>query len=162
MNTLRAVIAASLVFALAAGAQPPAVRRLERLVPRVMRDGHVPGLSIVVIRDRKVVWERAFGVANAETKAPLTRDAIFESASLTKPMFAYAVLKLVDAGVLSLDVPLSNYLDEPVTDPRMKKITARMVLTHTTGYQNEVMPGQTLEVHFEPGSRFSYSGAGYL
>ncbi len=131
-------------------------------IPRLMREGDVPGLSIVVIRDRRVAWERAFGVANAETRAPLRRDAIFESASLGKPVFAYAVLRLVDAGVLDLDVPLAQYLDEPVTDPRMKKITARMVLTHTTGYQNEVMPGQTLEVHFEPGARFSYSGAGYL
>jgi CubicO group peptidase (beta-lactamase class C family) len=131
-------------------------------VPRLMREGDVPGLSIVVIRDRRIASERAFGVASAGTRAPLARDAIFEAASLAKPVFAYAVLRLADAGVLDLDVPLAHYLDEPVSDPRMKTITARMVLTHTTGYQNEVMPGQALQVHFDPGARFSYSGAGFL
>ncbi|HEY0156870.1 MAG TPA: serine hydrolase domain-containing protein [Thermoanaerobaculia bacterium] len=156
MHLFRYLLAASLLVTLAAEAQ------LGRLVPRLMRDGGVPGLSMVLIRDGEVAWERAFGVANADTGARLTAEAIFESASLAKPVFAYAVLKLVDAGVLSLDVPLSDYLDEPVSDPRMRKITARMVLTHTTGYQNEVMPGKTLQVHFEPGARFSYSGAGFL
>jgi len=130
--------------------------------PYLMTAGEVPGLSIVVIRGGKIAWHRAYGVANAETDAPLTDRTIFESASLTKPVFAYAVLKLVDAGVLALDVPLQQYLPEPVSDERMTRITARMVLAHTTGFQNEVMPGQALAVHFTPGSRFSYSGAGFL
>jgi len=73
----------------------------------------------------------------------------FETASLTKAVFAYAVMKLVDAGGLSLDTPLSDYLPEPVSDERMKRITARMVLSHTTGFQNEVMPGETLRVHLK-------------
>jgi CubicO group peptidase (beta-lactamase class C family) len=150
---MRSLVAALLLVTLTADTRPREARALERLVPRLMRDGRVPGLSLVLIHDREIAWERAYGVAD---------DAIFESASLGKPVFAYAVLKLVDAGVLALDVPLSQYLDEPVSDPRMKQITARMVLTHTTGYQNEVMPGKTLQVHFEPGSRFSYSGAGFL
>jgi putative CocE/NonD family hydrolase len=131
-------------------------------IPELMKEGEVPGVSIVLIDEKKISWHHAFGVANVDTRRPLTNDAIFESASLAKPVFAYAVLKLVDAGVLSLDVPLSHYLKEPVTDERMSAITARMVLTHTTGYQNEVLPGQTLQVHFAPGSRFSYSGAGYF
>lgn len=156
-RTCALLLAASLVLARGIVADP-----LDRLVPRLMRDGDVPGVSIVVLRNRRIAWERAFGVAHAETRAPLKRDTIFESASLAKPVFAYAVLRLADAGVLSLDVPLAQYLEEPVSDPRMKTITARMVLTHTTGYQNEVMPGQTLRVHFDPGARFSYSGAGFL
>ena len=126
---------------------------LALLIAQLMRDGDVPGVSMVVIRDGRIASEQAFGVANAETAKPLTTDAVFESASLAKPVFAYAVLQLVDRGKFSLDVPLSQYLDEAVTDPRMKSITARMVLTHTTGYQNEVMPGQTLQLQFEPGAR---------
>lgn len=124
-----------------------------------MEQGDVPGLVIVTIRDAKIESQRAYGVANAETRQPLVPEAIFESASLTKPVFAYAVLKLVDRGVLSLDVPLATYLPD---EPLLKDITARMVLTHTTGLQNEVMPGDTLRVHFPPGSRFGYSGAGFL
>lgn len=127
-----------------------------------MAEGEVPGLSIAVIHRGRIASHQAYGFANADTRAPLTERTILESASLGKPVFAYAVLKLVDAGVLDLDVPLQCYLPEPVADERMNLITARMVLTHTTGFQNEVMPGQTLAVHFTPGSRFSYSGAGFL
>ncbi len=152
----------SLFAALLFLANTIAAEPLDRLIPQLMGDGDVPGVSIAVIRNRRITWERAFGVANADRRTPLRRDAIFESASLAKPVFAYAVLRLVDAGVLSLDVPLAHYLGAPASDPRMKTITARMVLTHTTGYQNEVMPGQTLQVHFDPGARFSYSGAGFL
>ena len=132
------------------------------VIRRLMVEGDVAGLSIVVIRGGTIASDKAYGFANTETRAPLTGQAIFESASLGKPVFAYAVLKLVDAGVLSLDLPLQHYLAEPAGDERMKQITARMVLAHTTGFQNEVMPGQTLAVHFTPGSRFSYSGAGFL
>ncbi len=127
-----------------------------------MEKGEVPGLAIVTIRNGAIQSQRAYGVANAETRQALAPGAIFESASLTKPLFAYAVLKLADAGVLALDVPLVAYLPEPLPDAGMKDITARMVLAHTTGLQNEVMPGQTLRVHVPPGSRFSYSGAGFL
>ncbi|HEX8171740.1 MAG TPA: serine hydrolase [Thermoanaerobaculia bacterium] len=148
-----------LLFSLSAQAVP---RKTDALIRRLMHDGEVPGLSIVAVHRGRIAWQQAYGVANAKTGAPLTTDAIFESASLTKPIFAYAVLQLAARGVLSLDVPLHDYLPEPVTDERMKRITARMVLSHTTGLQNEVMPGQTLAVHFEPGARFSYSGAGYL
>ena len=143
-------------------AQSASRSRVDPLIRNLMREGDVPGLSIVVIDRARIAWEQAYGFANADQREPLTKQHVFESASLGKPVFAYAVLRLADAGVLSLDVPLQQYLPEPVTDQRMKLITARMVLTHSTGFQNEVMPGQTLAVHFEPGSRFSYSGAGYL
>ncbi|HEY6141792.1 MAG TPA: serine hydrolase domain-containing protein, partial [Thermoanaerobaculia bacterium] len=145
---------------LTAGAAVPAP--VDALIRHLMAEGEVPGLSIAVIHRGRIASHQAYGLANAETRAPLTERTIFESASLAKPVFAYAVLKLVDAGVLDLDVPLQRYLPEPVADERMNLITARMVLTHTTGFQNEVMPGQTLAVHFTPGSRFSYSGAGFL
>jgi CubicO group peptidase (beta-lactamase class C family) len=146
----------------AAGPAATRIRDLEALIPRLMREGDVPGLSIVLIGDSKVVWHRAYGFANAGTRAPLNDRSVFESASLTKPVFAYAVLKLVDTGVMSLDAPLGEPPGGPVTDERMKTITARMVLEHTTGFQNEVMPGETLALHFMPGERFSYSGAGFL
>jgi CubicO group peptidase (beta-lactamase class C family) len=150
---LAAAALAALVYS-----NPP----VDRAIPRLMSDGEVPGLSIVVIRGSKIAWHQAYGVANAETGAPLTEGTVFEAASLTKPVFGYAVLKLVDAGMLSLDAPLAAALPEPVADERMKRITARMVLEHTTGFPNEVMPGETLRVHFTPGERFSYSGAGFL
>src|SRR5688572_6603175 len=98
---------------------------LERSIRDLMQEGEVAGLSIVVIENGRIGWHRAFGVSNAETGEPLTEEAVFEAASLTKPVFAYAVLKLVDRGVLDLDTPLRRYLHEPVTDERMDLITAR-------------------------------------
>ncbi|MGH7595410.1 MAG: serine hydrolase, partial [bacterium] len=69
---------------------------LEQRIPQLMQDGDVPGLSIALIRDAKLAWHHGFGVKNAETKAPVTDSTVFEAASLSKPVFAYAVLKLVD------------------------------------------------------------------
>jgi CubicO group peptidase (beta-lactamase class C family) len=140
----------------------PSTAEVDRLIPRLMSDGEVPGLSIVLIRDSRIAWHHAYGLANAETGEPLTDRTVFEAASLTKPVFAYAVLKLADAGRLSLDAPLGPVPEDRLTDERARRITARMVLEHTTGFQNEVLPGQTLRIHFAPGERFSYSGAGFL
>lgn len=147
----------------AAGRKDPAPR-LERIIPRLMRKGDVPGLSVALIRDARVVWHRSFGVGNADTKEPVRDGTVFEAASLSKPVFAYAVLKLVDGGKLALDRPLSAYAPEAYAgaDPRAGLITARMVLEHTTGFQNEATPARPLKIYFTPGEKFSYSGEGFL
>ena len=140
------------------------IPHLERIIPQLMKEGDVPGLSIALVRDAKVFWHQSFGVKNADTKEPVRDSTVFEAASLSKPMFAYAVLKLVDRGRLELDKPLITYLSEPYVqnDERANLITARMVLDHTTGFQNEVMPGRPLKIYFTPGEKFSYSGGGFL
>src|SRR6267143_790144 len=140
------------------------IARLEELIPRLMSEGDVPGLSIVLIHNGRVSWHRGFGVKNVETKASIDDVTIFETASLTKPVFAYGVLKLVDNGKLDLDTPLARYLPGIYVegDARANLITARMVLSHTTGLQNELHPGELLQIHFNPGERFSYSGEGFL
>ena len=134
---------------------------LPRRVTTLMQTAAVPGVSLAVIRDGRIGLHRGLGFSNATTRERVTERTVFEAASLSKPLFAYAVLRLVDAGVLSLDTPLSAYLPASAVDDSMKPITARMVLTHTTGLQNERMPGEALRVHFTPGDRFSYSGEGY-
>lgn len=138
-------------------------RSLESSILRLMREGDVPGLSIVLISNGRISWHRGFGVKNADTKAPISDNTVFEAASLSKPVFAYAVLKLVDSGKLELDKPLIDYLPEPyLADERVRLITARMALDHTTGFQNEVLPGRPLKIYFTPGEKFSYSGEGFL
>jgi CubicO group peptidase (beta-lactamase class C family) len=143
-----------------------AVSRLEQTIPHLMTEADIPGLSIAVIRDSKVIWTRGFGVTNAETKARVNDNTVFEAASLTKPVFAYAVLKLVDNGKLDLDTPLIKYLPgryDVGDDPRLDQMTARHVLSHTTGFPNWRPRGdKILKMYFSPGSRFSYSGEGFV
>ena len=139
--------------------------RLERAIPRLLDEGVVPGLSIALIQKGQLAWHRGFGVKNAQTKEPVTANTTFEAASLSKPVFAYAVLKLVDAGKLDLDTPLQRYLPGNYAvgnDARLAQITARHVLSHTPGFPNWRRPGGPLTIHFTPGERFSYSGEGFV
>jgi CubicO group peptidase (beta-lactamase class C family) len=89
---------------------------------------------------------------------------VFEGASLSKPVFAGAVLRLWEAGVLDLDRPLSAYLPAPYLpdEPRLPLITARLVLAHRTGLPNWRGPGRPLVLGAPPGERFGYSGEGYV
>jgi CubicO group peptidase (beta-lactamase class C family) len=136
--------------------------RLDREVPELMRAGDVPGLSIAVVRDGQLFWSGAFGVRDVTTGAPVQKDTIFPAASLSKPVVAYTVLRLADRGVLSLDAPLWGYLpyDRLRHDKRGQRITARMVLSHTTGLPN--WGPEKLPFRADPGERFGYSGEGFV
>ena len=111
---------------------------LDRFVRAYLDYFRIPGISVAVIKDSQVVYHRGFGVKNAATREPVRDDTVFEAASMTKPVFAYTVLRLVDRGVLDLDTPLYTYFpyDDIADDDRYKLITARMVLTHRTGFPN--------------------------
>ena len=130
---------------------------------QLLKDGRVPGLSFAIIRDGKIVETKALGVRDASTAIPVDENTIFEAASLSKPVFAYAVLQLVDAGVLSLDTPLSKYVPDYVKDdPRAASITVRHVLSQASGLPNWRSKTNPLKTYFQPGERFSYSGEGFL
>jgi CubicO group peptidase (beta-lactamase class C family) len=137
---------------------------LEKSIPDLMLKGTVPGLSIALIRDANTYWVHPFGVRDTKSGKPVTEETIFEAASLSKPVFAYGVLKLVDQGKLDLDAPLTKYLPAPYIegDARLDKITARYVLSHRTGFPNWRGDGNALTIHFTPGKRFSYSGEGFV
>jgi CubicO group peptidase (beta-lactamase class C family) len=138
--------------------------KLEAAIPDLMRKGGVPGLQIALIQNGKTAWLGNFGVKNASTGQHVTDDTIFEAASLSKPVFAYGVLKLVEEGKLNLDAPLTGYLPKPYIegDERLKLITARIVLSHRTGFPNWRGEGHALTIRFTPGERFSYSGEGFV
>jgi CubicO group peptidase (beta-lactamase class C family) len=137
---------------------------LQKRIPELLKESSVPGLSLALIRDGKTYWVQGFGVRDTKTGQPVTNDTIFEAASLSKPVFAYGVLKLVDQGKLDLDTPLIRYLPKPYIegDARLEKITARIVLSHRTGFPNWRGDGDPLMIHFTPGERFSYSGEGFV
>jgi len=140
------------------------ILQLEKDVPELMKKDGVPGLAMAVIRDGKTTWVHGFGIKEATTGQPVTVETVFEAASLSKPVFAYGVLKLVEQGKLGLDVPLTTYLPKPYIagDERLVKITARIVLSHRTGFPNWRGDDGLLPIYFTPGERFSYSGEGYI
>ncbi|MBI3409121.1 MAG: serine hydrolase [Planctomycetes bacterium] len=141
------------------------IARIERAVPRLLSEGEVPGLSVALIHKGELAWHHGFGVKNAKTKEPVGDDTVFEAASLSKPIFAYLVMLLVDAGLIDLDVPLQKYLPgnyDVGDDARLGKITARHVLSHTPGFPNWRTSTKSLKIHFTPGERFSYSGEGFV
>jgi CubicO group peptidase (beta-lactamase class C family) len=130
---------------------------------QLLVDGGVPGLSMAHILNGEIAGTLAAGTRNKGTGAPVEANTIFEAASLSKPLFAYAVLQLVDAGTLMLDAPLVTYIPDYVpNDPRATEITVRNVLSHTTGLPNWRNNDVQIKTHFPPGERFSYSGEGFV
>ncbi|HEY7642576.1 MAG TPA: serine hydrolase [Steroidobacteraceae bacterium] len=164
---LRCAVFAVLV-AVAACASPrpaqhsPDIASLEREIPRLLSVSGIPGLSMAVVRSGRVVWAGAFGTLNDSAKTPLDRDTVFEAASLSKPVFAYLVLRLADRGEFELDRPLYQMLEYPrlAHDERYKRITARIVLSHGTGLPN--WGGERLTLQFDPGTNYGYSGEGFV
>ncbi len=140
----------------------PSGEQLEKLFPELMEKASIPGLSAALVRGGRVVWTGAFGVGNTEGGEPVTGDTVFEAASLSKPVFAAIVMQWVDRGLLDLNEPLWKTLPYPrlAHDPRAQAITARMVLSHTAGLPN--WGGSPLQIKFDPGTRWSYSGEGYV
>jgi CubicO group peptidase (beta-lactamase class C family) len=128
-----------------------------------MKQVDVPGLSIAVIYNGDLVWERGFGVNKIGTEDSVTENTVFEAGSLSKPVFAYAVLKLVDTGLFDLDKQLTDYLpDSYISDEKVNQITARMVLSHTSGLPLWWPEENELQIHFTPGERFSYSSEAFV
>lgn len=136
---------------------------LEKQIPTWMQESKVPGLSIATIKDAKVAWRRGFGVKDSASKEPVDNDTLFEAASMSKPVFAHVVMKLCEKGVMNLDTPLTHYTSERFLegDPRLDLITARHVLSHTSGFQNWRSGKKSLKIHFTPGEKWLYSGEGY-
>jgi CubicO group peptidase (beta-lactamase class C family) len=145
---------------------------IDQTVIRLMNVAHVTGLSVAILNDEKIVYVKSFGFRNKEENQPLTEQTVMYAASFTKAVFAYFVMQLVAEGVLNLDKPVYQYLDNPLPqyekyadlngDERYKLITARMLLSHTCGFPNWrwINADQKLDIKFTPGSKYSYSGEG--
>jgi CubicO group peptidase (beta-lactamase class C family) len=120
-----------------------------------------PGAAIALIKEGQISVLN-LGVRDIDSGAPVTDRTVFDVASLSKPMIAYAVLQLADHGTLDLDVPLTQYTTLVVQDdPASSRITSRHILTHTSGLQN-LRGKEPLRIYFEPGTRYSYSSIGFM
>jgi len=145
---------------------------IDGTVTRLMKAAEVTGVAIAIFNQGKVAYLKTYGVRDKEKNLPLTADSVMYAASFSKVAFAYLAMELVDDGVLDLDKPVYQYLPKPLpdypnyadlaNDPRYKRITARMLLSHTSGFANFrwIEDDRKLRIHFEPGSRFAYSGEG--
>ena len=184
---LRYVVALSALLSVptfAAAPRPiPAPPAIDAKVVESMKATGGKGLAIAVIDDGKVAYVHSYGVRNAKGD-PLQTDTVMYGASLTKTVFAYTVMKLVDQERIGLDTPIADDLDRPLVeydtnaiypdkygpykdlanDPRWKLITPRMALTHSTGFANFwwLEPDQKLRIHYDPGTRYAYSGEGLI
>ena len=184
---LRYVVALSAMLSVptfaAAPRSIPAPPAIDAKVAEALKATGGKGLAIAVIDDGKVAYIHSYGVRNAKGD-PLQTDTVMYGASLTKTAFSYTVMKLVDQGRIGLDTPIADDLDRPLVDydtnaiypdkygpykdlandPRWKLITPRMALTHSTGFANFwwLEPDQKLRIHYDPGTRFAYSGEGLI
>ncbi len=129
---------------------------------------------MALIRNGNIIWQGGFGVKNSNSGEPVNENTVFEAASLTKPLFAYAVMMLIEEGVLDLDTPLVAYLSKeeiegflghPLDEPGFRrecfeKITARHALSHSAGTPHGE-GGDVFPLFFEPGTENKYSAQGY-
>lgn len=130
---------------------------------KLMLEKNVPAIGIGIIEDGELCQIMVFGELKKDTPAPY--NAIFNVASLTKPISALLTLTLVSNGDWDLDEPLYNYWVDPDVkdDPLHKKLTTRHVLTHQTGFDNWRWMNKLkkLTFNFEPGTKCKYSGEGF-
>jgi len=134
---------------------------VDKFIKNQMDSLEIPAMSIAIVEDGRIVYYQASGIKNNE-KQNIDTYTLFEAASMTKPVFAYAVHKLIKKRILDLDTPLYKYYpyEDIQYDDRHKLITARMVLSHTTGFPNW-RDGSKLAFIASPGEKYSYSGEGY-
>lgn len=138
-----------------------------------------PGVAVAVVRDRKVVHRRGYGLADLEWEIPIAPDSVLGIGSMSKPFTATAILLLERAGKLRIDDPLSAYL--PDYPAHTAQVTLSHLLTHTSGIPNYVTQPdfwervasvehtpaalrrrfEQLPLDFMPGTRYRYSNSGY-
>lgn len=145
----------------------------EKFLRQILNIPHVTALSVAVVQGSQVVFQQTLGILDEKTKKPVNEQTVFRTASLSKPVFAFLVMKLVDEGLLDVDRPLYQYLKRPLHeypdytdlkgDARYKLLTARILLSHQSGFPNwrRSSRPRRLDFKFDPGTMFKYSGEGY-
>jgi putative CocE/NonD family hydrolase len=137
------VLAATPERGAASNAQAPTPERAQQVLEEILQEYGIPGAALAVIEDGRFVATAAAGLANPASGLRATDDTIFQSGSVGKVYTATLVMQLVDEGLLDLDKPIVEYLPElPLADEEARAtITARQLLTHTSGLDGDKMGG---------------------
>jgi CubicO group peptidase (beta-lactamase class C family) len=179
----RAVLLLLTLFPAAVMAAPPPVpspARIDAEAKRLMQVAHARGMAVAVVDGGKVVHVAAYGERNAAGE-PLQTDTVMYAASLTKMAFGHLIAQLAQDKVIDLDASIASALDRPLPDypaepkkyadytvlagdERWRRLTPRLLLNHASGFANFAFlePDGKLKFHFDPGSRYGYSGEGLI
>jgi CubicO group peptidase (beta-lactamase class C family) len=147
---------------------------VDRTIEEQMRNFHIPGISVAVVRNGRIVKAKGYGLADVELNVPMTKDHVLEVGSITKQFTAAAIMMLVEDGFVGLDEAISEYI--PSLPAAWSRITVRHLLTHTSGIVGNVtrvpVPGRgdntridnrfyQTALAFHPGEGWAYSNPGY-
>jgi CubicO group peptidase (beta-lactamase class C family) len=151
----------------------------QALIRDAVSRGEVKGLALAVVEAGEIRAVRSYGHRNADGQA-LQTSTVMYGASLTKTVFAYTVMQLVDEGLVDLDASIATLLERPLPDyprntaygpwpdllgdERWRALTPRILLSHRSGLANFAFlePDRKLRFHFGPGTRYAYSGEGLI
>ena len=163
-----------------------AIDAVEGAAPAALSRQDTPGVAVAIVLNGEAVWSGGFGVKHVETGEPVTADTVFEIASVTKPVTAWAILKLAEEGRIDLDAPIETYLGGwtlPLSEYDHSLVTARAILAHGAGLSKggdsgvdpgedspsllEAADGATIEfgpvrVSHPPGETYHYSSKGFI
>lgn len=149
--------------------------KVDEYIKAEIQKRNIPGLSLAVIKEGKIIKVKGYGLANVETNVPVTTETVFKIGSLSKPIIAEGIMMLVEEGKISLDDKISKYLEN--TPEIWKDITVRHLLSHTSGIVREapgfsgakiqpdadvIKTAYNVPLRFTPGEKYEYCNVGYF
>jgi len=159
------------------GLPAAAIRAIEELVEGERKRQNIPGLSVTVVREKRLAWSRGFGRADLENGVPATPATVYRLGSISKPVTAVAVMQLVERGKIDLDAPVQTYV--PAFPAKSGPVTVRQLLAHQGGVRHYNSPSEFDSTrHYasladalapfkddpllhEPGTKYLYTTHGY-
>lgn len=175
-STILVLLAASIAIVGAALAQNSTTdAAVTDYVKAEMQRQHIPGLSLLVVKQGKIIRAEGFGLANVELQVPVKPETVFQSGSVGKQFTATAIMMLVEEGKISLDDPLTKYFPDAPT--AWKEVTVRNLLSHTAGFgdypkdfdfrkdwteDEELKLIESIPLAYPPGTKWDYSNFGYV
>lgn len=153
-------------------------KRINDYLSNIISERNIPGIAVSVIENQEVIYSNSFGYSDLENESKVNKQSVFQLASLTKPITALAIMKLVEEEKINLKYPITKYIDSLPDD--YKLITVKNLLTHTAGFPDQInleydgspvmdiSTKKQLEIIlnkpllFKSGERASYADPGYF